>query len=63
MPDYEIVYLSTNDRPALIYRILRRDDCDAIDTATASLGLPYKMFEIWHGERCVIRGVNPLAPN
>ncbi len=63
MPDYEILYLTRDEKLSVIYKTYRRDDGDAVLAATGPAHVGYKSFEIWRGDECVKRGVHPLVPN
>jgi hypothetical protein len=63
MLNYEIRYLTSDDRLTLIYKTLQSGDRDAVSLATRPMKLPYKQFEVWRGDKCVERGVNPRLPN
>lgn len=63
MPNYEILYLTSDDKVSLIYKTYQRDDRDAVLAATMPMQTGYKSFEIWRGDECVKRGINPLVPN
>jgi hypothetical protein len=63
MLNYEIRYLTSDDRLALIYNTLLNGDRDAVRVAMRPMRLRYKQFEIWRGDECVEKGVNPRLPN
>jgi hypothetical protein len=63
MLNYEIRYLTSDDRLALIYNTLLSGDRDAVRVAMRPMRLRYKQFEIWRGDECVEKGVNPELPN
>lgn len=59
---YEILYLNTDNAVSLNYKTYRRSDRDAVHAAVAN-ALAYKLFEVWRGDECVERGINPRTPN
>jgi len=63
MLNYEIRYLRGDDRVAIIYKTLLSGDRDAVITASKPTRLNYKHYEVWRGDECVGRGVNPRLPN
>ena len=63
MLNYEICYLTSDDRVAIIYKTLLSDDRNAVLAACKPTRLRYKHFEIWRGDECVGRGINPRLPN
>ena len=63
MLDYEIRYLTNDARLAVLYRTQRNDDREAVRTAMSAGVLRYKLFEVWRGDECVGRGINPSLPN
>ena len=63
MLNYEIRYLRGDDRVAIIYKTLLSGDRDAVITASKPTRLNYKHYEVWRGDECVGRGVNPSLPN
>ena len=63
MLNYEIRYLTSDHRVAIIYKALLSDDRDAALAASKPTRLRYKLYEIWRGDECVGRGVNPRLPN
>ena len=63
MLNYQIRYLTSDDRLALIYNTLQSDDRDAVRVARRPMRLPYKQFEVWRGDECVEKGINPRLPN
>ena len=63
MLNYEIRYITSDARLALIYKAQLEDDRDAVRAATKPIRLRYKLFEVWRGDECVGRGINPRLPN
>ena len=61
--NYEIRYITSDARLALIYRALLADDRDAVRAAERPVRLRYKLFEVWRGDECIGRGINPRLPN
>jgi hypothetical protein len=63
MLNYEIRYLTGDDKVALIYKTQRSGDRDAELAASVPMSRRYKIYEIWRGDECVRRGINPRLPN
>ena len=63
MLNYEIRYLTSDRRVAIIYKTLLSGDRDAVLAASKPTRLNYKHYEVWRGDECVGRGVNPRLPN
>jgi len=63
MLNYEIRYITSDARLALIYRAQLEDDRNAVLAAAQPNRLRYKLFEVWRGDECVGRGINPRLPN
>jgi hypothetical protein len=63
MLNYEIRYLTGDDRVALIYMTQRWGDRDAERAAAVPMSRRYKSYEIWRGDEFVGRGINPRLPN
>jgi len=63
MLNYEIRYLTSDDKVAIIYNTLQSGDRDAVLTAAKPVRLRYKLYEVWRGDECVGRGINPRLPN
>jgi hypothetical protein len=63
MLNYEIRYLTSDDRVAIIYKTLLSGDRDAVLAASKPTRLIYKHYEVWRGDECVGRGINPRLPN
>ncbi|MBV9330622.1 MAG: hypothetical protein JOZ55_03615 [Alphaproteobacteria bacterium] len=63
MLNYEIRYLRGDHKVALIYRTQQWDDREAMLAASDAVRIRYKQFEVWRGDDCVGRGINPSLPN
>ena len=49
MLDYEICYLTKDDKLALLYRTQLSGDRDAVSAAARPMRIRYKQFEVWRG--------------
>jgi hypothetical protein len=63
MLNYEICYLTADEKLAVSYRTQQAGDRDAVRMAAQALKLRYKLFEVWRGDECVGRGIHPRLPN
>jgi hypothetical protein len=63
MLNYEIRYVTSDDKLALIYNTLQSGDRDAVCVARRPMHVHYKQFEVWRGDECVEKGINPRLPN